>query len=199
LRSLARKVKTVGLALALAGLLAAAVASPASATPVAAKFSSSSLKLTTTGITLKRNGLEPKTCTMDKGAAYGGSESNTWAVYNTEYLPWPTVQFTCGSQGFVMTMGGEAFYDTVPGYYLQLRDMGMGYGGKYTPYGNYIQTFGEGKAVGKWINGSGLTPSTIKFENATVGVLESPASGTVTLSGTFTATTTSNTLLTLSK
>jgi hypothetical protein len=198
MRSLARKAKALGLVVVVAGAFAAVAASPASAVPVEAKFSSSSLKLTTTGVTVKRNGGEASTCTL-LSPTQGGTEGNFAAVWNTELLPAPTVQFSCsGGKGFSMKFAAEAFYDTVPGYYLELREFGTVYN-MSSPWGSYWHTFETKPAIGKWTNGSGLTPSSIKFENAPMGTLEAPASGSVTLSGTFIARTESNGLITLSK
>jgi hypothetical protein len=196
--SLVRKAKALGLVVVVAGAFAAVAASPAVAAPVAANFSSNTIKLTTTGVTIKRNGGEATTCTLSSPTT-GGTEGNFAVVYNTEALPLPTVLFTCsGGKGFSMKFAAEAFHDTVPGYYLQLMDHGMEYN-LGSPWGKYWHTYETNPAIGKWTNGSGLTPSNIKFENAPMGTLEAPASGSVTLSGTFIARTTSNTLLTLSK
>jgi len=164
-----------------------AVASPASAAEQTAKFSSSTIKLTTAGVTVKRNGLDPRTCTPETGSFSGGTSGNLAAIGNFGY-----VWFKCsGSTSLQMNMMSWAWWNTLTSQYsLEVGSNNSG-GTTVSPWGSYNQS--ATKAI--WTNGSGSTNSTLKFENAVIG---SSSGGPITMTGTFTATTSSGGLLTLS-
>lgn len=171
---------------------AAVGVAPAAAEVVSAKFSGTSMKMTTTGVTVKKNALEPKTCTLFGGATQTSSlgESLAW-VANVNF---GETLFSCsGSTQLENSMYFNAKYDTATGKY-SLRYGKGSYGGR-SPYGNYGGT-GE-TFTGTWVNGSEGTPSTLTFAEAQLGLL-SGSGLPITLSGTFNVTTKAGTVLTLS-
>lgn len=170
--------------------LGALVASSASAAIVPAKFSNSSVKLTTTGVTLKRAGIEAKSCTLSP-AIQLFAEGSGFIGGNGEL---GEARFTCGTSSLRMRFVGEVLYDTVAGTYsFGLAD--------YTtvqlasPYGFYWQNTG-GKTKAPWVNGSGATNSKITLSETPIGYDNS--SKLITMSGTLTATTSAGGLVTLS-
>jgi hypothetical protein len=187
-RVLNLKRKTTGFIALVAALALCAVAvAPASAEVVPAKFSSSTFKLTTSGVTAKRNGADPRTCTPSGGAISGSTSSSSFLGSGFGS------KFNCsGPSELLMTVGGEAKYDTVSGeYYLLFNASNTPV---QSPWGWYEQTTAR-KAT--WVNGSGATQSTLKFSNTTIGHLQSDFS-VISLDGSFTATTSVGGLLTLS-
>jgi hypothetical protein len=186
-----RNITKILFATALATLaISALLASAASATIVAAKFSGPAFtKLTTSGLTLKLNGAEPKTCTAS--ALEGYVERNFYEVSNevggeTRFgCPFPSE--------LTMAWAGEAFYDTVANrYFLRIKSYNVSL---MSPYGAYMQE--PGTTGGTWVNGSGSTPSTLTFSNETLGRTLS-GSKKITEEGTFTITTSTGGLVTLS-
>lgn len=184
----------VASALALVAL-AAVLASPAMASEVKAKFSASTIKLTTAGITLKKNGGEATTCTLRGGSAAGpiGEENSLFIAGNDT---WGTLgEFNCtGGKAMSMTLTGRARYDTVASRYF-IRFLQTPSCLCISPWGGYSQKT-EASTGFTWTNGSGSTQSTISFNEELLGTLNS--GGTLTISGSFTATTSGNSLLTLS-
>lgn len=169
----------------------AAFASPASAAEVSAKFSASTIKLTTTGVTLKKNGGEARTCTPSGGSLGGPTfESGMYlGSFGTVYLNCPNV-----AEQLQFTVFGSALYDTVTSrYFVKINPAGSS--SQYSPYGSYWE-LPSTRMEPTWINGSGGTNSTLKFENEEIGYLVS-GGAKLTLDGTFTATTSSGGLLTL--
>jgi hypothetical protein len=174
--------------------LSAAFASSASASIVAAKFSSSTMKLTTTGVTVKKNGLEPQSCTLSFGHPWlgftGGSEffgsngTNEWT------------DFSCPSaKAFQFRIVGKASYDTVTWvYFLTISSYNIS---EFTPWGNYLQNASPA-ATATWVNGAGATPSKVTFSNPTIGNLIECCSKAISVEGSFTATTEAGGLITLS-
>jgi len=180
-------------ALAACGL-AALAASPASASIVPAKFSSTSIKLTGASITFKKNGAEPRTCSISPAASGSITEVNKALPANEAS---GATAFKCSEGSYVtVVMWGEALYDTVANKY-SYRLFYEGFSSSnISPWGNWLQATNSLGAKGTWTNGSGTTQSTIKFENANLGYLN--AGGTISLTGTITATTSAGGLLTLS-
>jgi opacity protein-like surface antigen len=180
------------LAAAMAAMALSAVgASSASATIFNAKFSSPTFKLTATGLTVKRNGGEAKTCTPSAGleAAVSGSEvyvSNEWTGAS---------RFTCGGSSLVMRLLARAYYDDVAGrYYLQISDyneqtLESPWGPKY-----WQKTSNTDRWT--WVNGSEATASTMTLNEQWIGTTTTGEK--ITMSGTFTAKTSSGGLVTLS-
>lgn len=172
--------------------LTALLAASASASIVPAKFSSFDLKLSGSGlITLKRAGIEPKTCELKKPIE-AFVEGNEFLGGNSE---WGETRFSCtsGTTTLAIRSYGEALYDTVTGAYsLHIFD----YAGvtQLSPYSWYEQAAGQ-KFTGKWTNGSGATASTVSFTEAPIGYAGGKL---ITFSGTLKATTSTGGLITLS-
>lgn len=188
-----RKRTKVFLTAALAALaLSVLVAASASAAIVPAKFSSSSLKLTTSGITVKKNGAEAKTCTpaltlegyYDGWRAWIGNQQGGEAKFhcpnNVTYL--------------TMAMLAEPKYDTVSGAY-SLKFSGCCGSSMMSPYGSYMP-WSTGY-TGAWANGSESAASTLSFNETLIGSTVS-GSHKITISGTFDVTTPGGGLVTLS-
>jgi hypothetical protein len=183
LRNLGRKFKWSLTIMVVVGAFSA-VASPASAT---VKYTpTGNIKATTTGLTLKQNGTNPKTCT--RSTAIPGWEEGTFG----EMGSFGEVFFSCGG-GLTLTMD---FASITPGYetatsrfYLQLPNAPI-----YvpSPYGYYLPKANRPT----WVNGSGITNSVLKFEETVIGLGEI---GNITATGTLEFTTSSGGLLTLVK
>jgi hypothetical protein len=177
--------------IAVVALTAITVAS-ASAAIVPAKFSNPSLKLSGSGpITLKRAGIEPKTCEL-KVPIEAYAEENQFLGSNN-WLGETVFSCTSGSTSLVIATYGEVLYDNVAGTYsMHIFD----HPGTtmLSPYGSYTQSAGE-KFRGKWTNGSGATASTVSFTEAPIGSI---GGKTITLTGTLKATTSTGGLITLS-
>jgi hypothetical protein len=175
------------LAAAVAAMAIGAVgASPASATIVSAKFSTSSeFNIKAAGVTIKKNGGSAKSCNLTaKGSEFGsGSFIGTSGTMH--------VTFTCaGSPSLKVYFFGQMKYDTVTGrYWLQLAN---GQTSLESPWGWYTQTSNQWT----WVNGSGGTPSTIPLEEQYVGYVNG-SNEKITISGTLTATTLAGGLITL--
>lgn len=175
---------TVVAAMALSGLSV----SSASASIVTAKFSNSSWKLTTTGITVTRGGTESKSCTLSKAIeGFGGSSfiaSNEWTGAS---------RFTCTDlTSLVMRYVGQAWYDTVASrYYLRISSYNEALQSPWGP-SSYFQTTSDWT----WVNGSGSVPSTMTLNELYIG--STTGGQKITLSGTITAKTASGGLVTLS-
>jgi hypothetical protein len=172
--------------------LSALGAASASATIVPAKFSSTGgIKMTSTGITVRRSGIEPQSCTQF-GTYLGWAEGNQFFGSNTSF---EYTKFTCPSgKEFQLRIVGSTTFNTVTGVYtVTIGGNGIS---QWSPWGQYLQSTSPGTTA-TWVNGSGSTASTITFSNATVGKTlegEKPLS----VEGTFKATTESGGLLTLS-
>lgn len=168
--------------------LTALVAGSASASIVPAKFSSEFGKISTTGLTLKKNGLEPKTCTFSAWSEGWFSGSQFWFLSEGEQI-----RLSCGI-GLNMKMYGEATYDTVTGQYnLHFNDYSEMQ--LPSPYGYYTQVSKLNGFNASWVNGSGTTASTFKLANQTFGYAGEQK---LTLDGTTKVTTSTGGLLTLS-
>jgi hypothetical protein len=175
--------------------LTALVVASASAAIVPAKFSGPEFKVSTTGLTVKRNGLEPKTCTF-KPATVGLTESEQFYILDNFE---GDTKLLCpnGSTPLQMILRGVARYDNVAGTYsLHVNDYTTT--NLYGPWGSYWQ---QSKVVGggfngTWVNGSGATASTVTFSNQTFGY--TAAGLKMTMEGTVKVTTPSGGLITLS-
>ena len=167
--------------------LGATAASPASAGWVKAKFSGGpSVKATTTGVTLKRDGIEPKTCTLFSGATIGSiSGSEVLGLANATVPGWgePITRFECGGSNKLdlYTSIVQAEYETVSGQYRL-------YFWPW-PFEESLQAPWSNKYRGAFwyatfTNGSGATPSSFTASEAVIG--KEPTSGKkITMSGTF--------------
>jgi hypothetical protein len=171
--------------------LGAVSASSASATIVSAKYSSQSFKLTSPGITIKKNGSSAKACTMAPVTVE--TEGDGFIGTNEFFFG---LKFTCsGSWPLVMNFNGRAKYDTVTGrYWLQVADLDNQT--QESPWGFYYQETNDTDQW-TWVNGSGSTPSTITLNERWVG-LTATGSEKITITGTLTAKTSSGGLITLS-
>jgi hypothetical protein len=190
----ARSIKILLTAVVAAMAMSAILASVAAAEVVPAKFSSSEFNLTTSGLTLKRNGIEAKTC-VSPSAIEGYAESSNFLASNLEGFA--ETKFTCGGTStFTIVLKGTAKYDTVTNSYsLHVNDFNSW--SLWSPWSEgYWQNTGGKGSTATWTNGSGSTASTVKFTNQWIG---STFSGKqVTIEGTLKATTLSGGLLTLS-
>jgi hypothetical protein len=168
--------------------LGAITVSSASASIIRGKFSTSSFKLYGTSFTVKK-GAESKTCTPAT-ISVSAFESSFFASNTSE-----GTKFTCTDASYLlMVTAGEAKYDTVADrYYLFVGDQGQSLRG---PWGWYFQLTG-GTDNWTWVNGSGSTPSTMTLNEQWVGYKVEPYEK-ITISGTFTAKTSSGGLVTLS-
>src|SRR5215218_3187686 len=167
------------------------VASSASATVVNAKFSSPALKLTTTGITIKKNGTEAKICTP-KATIEATAEGSGYFATNQ----WDgTTGYWCPSGTELESVFyGEAKFDNVANrYYLTLTSNTTH--SLMSPYGSWWQET-RGLSSSTWTNGSGTTPSTLTFANQTLGYTLSNAR--ISIDGTFTVKSSTGGLVTLS-
>lgn len=172
--------------------VAAVMVASASAATVPAKFSSAAFKLSGAGsITLKRAGIEPKTCEL-KTPIEAYAEGNEFLGSNN-WLGETVFSCTSGSTSLVIATYGEALYDTVTGAYSAHIFDHSG-STMLSPYGWYTQGSSE-KFRGKWTNGSGTTASTVAFTEAPIGYIGGKL---ITLTGTLKATTSSGGLITLS-
>jgi hypothetical protein len=170
--------------------LTALGAASASASILSAKFSPSTVGyLKTTGVTIKKNGGSAKSCTASNirieeigAGAFGGSNESFGGV-----------RLSCGGSLQMMFWGGLK-YDSVTGrYWLQVLDKTDQQ--LESPYGSYYENT-NGTDQWTWVNGSGSTPSTITLNEQWVGSLASTGEK-ITINGTFTATTLSGGLITL--
>lgn len=178
---------------ALAALVAVGV-SPAIAVEEEAKFSGTSMKMTTAGVTIKKNGADPRSCTLWGGSTQGPISSNVAWLINAS--PFPVTQFTCTGGNLQASFLLTPKYDSTTGNYI-LRYTASNSGGGTSPWGGSTATGADFK--GTWVNGSGGTPSTVTYSEAVVARLTSTGEP-ITLSGTFTVTTNSGGgLLTVSK
>jgi hypothetical protein len=178
-------------ALAAMALSALAVSS-ASAAIVPAKFSSSQFKMSTAGITVKKNGAEAKTCTLP-AELQGWVEGSTFLVSSAAGLE---PKFSCIGGGYLtMWMFGEAKFDTVTGsYFLKVFDYSEH--SLTSPWEGYWQKTGGVGTSPAWANGSGATASTVTFSNAYIG--NTFGGQKVTIDGTFKVTNWTGGLVTLS-
>lgn len=174
-------------------LLAAVGASSAMAEEVSAKFSAETIKVTTPGITVTaRDALgatESKNCTL-KGGTSQGTASGGGAYFGNSTF---NTVFNCdgGTTLEVWTMFAAKFDTSTSSYSLVLQRWE---GGLKSPFGTYLQWAGS-KSKSAWVNGSGATNSTFTANQEYIG---STASKEILLTGTFTATTSTGGLLTLS-
>lgn len=171
--------------------LGAVGASSASAAIVKAKFSSTTFKLTSTGVTVKR-GAASKTCTP---AAISGFVEGNGFIASNEWTG--GTRFICTDKtSLVIFLTGQALYDTVAErYYLHVADHTSSQSLE-GPWGPYFQETSNTDDW-TWVNGSGSTPSSITLNEQWIGSTLSPLQK-ITISGTFTAKTATGTLITLS-
>jgi hypothetical protein len=189
------KLKSFVISLVALAAFAALVVAPASAENLKATFSGTSMKLTTTGITVEKNGTEAKSCTLNTGATSGPISSNAPFVQNEKAGGFqPVTGFTCtGSTKLqVFTLYSQPYFDTTTSKYILPLEVSTE--SVTSPWGKYLQ---NGKALGVWVNGSALTPSTLTYSKTQIG-LHSATGQPITISGTFKATTSSGGALTLS-
>jgi hypothetical protein len=172
-------------------------ASSASAYWSTAKFAGGpSVKVTTTGVTAKRNGGEAKACTMFLGSASGSISSGlltfgqigTWWGGNLTRLE-------CGgtSKLDVYTSFIEPQYETVSGKYRlaflteEAETIEAPWANRYWPWSEPAVPF---------TNGSGATSSTFTFTDTALGP-EAATGKIVSLTGTFKITNSTGGLVTL--
>jgi hypothetical protein len=173
--------------------MAAVTAASASATIVSAKFSTSSeFYIKSTGVTVKKKGESAKACSLVNPIRTVEFGSGHFIGSNESFFG---LQFTCsGSAPLKMSFEGPLKYDTVTGrYWLQVADRSTNT--LESPWGGYLQSTGETDQW-TWVNGSVGTPSSITLNEQYVGYLASTGEK-ITISGTFTATTLSGGLVTL--
>jgi len=179
--------KSVGILAAACLALAALGASSAMAEEIPAKASATTIGLSATNITVKKNGGEAKNCELAPGGAGGGIESGALA-WIKGLIPFNfRTQLKCaGGTTFEMDFyPSYLFYDTTSAQY-KLRAGGHVTGPYASPWGSYEPLLTS--YTGTWTNGSGSTNSTISFGETQTGILE-PGGAKISFSGTFTATT----------
>jgi uncharacterized membrane protein len=193
LRNSTKRLKTLVMTVTVVAAFAAIIASSASAAVVSAKFSNETIKLTTTGVTIKKGGLDARTCTIQGGSASG---ITNWFGGYTMVNENGEIWFNCsGSTVLQLRVLALPKYDNVAlRYFLQMNDAFST--DQASPYGRWWQD-SPSLPDPTYINGSGATKSQLKFVNEPIGYVAATGAA-ITLDGTFTATTTSNTLLTLS-
>ncbi len=198
---LRRKLRVLAITVGAIGVVAALGASPAMAESVATKFNAGTAKLSGTGLTVKKNGGEAKTCELKATTGTASETNGTMTVYSQPvWYTLPTKLECTGGTTLHISMIATGKYDTVTGAYSLRSIYGGTTGGGYlSPYGAYLGGYGQGKeTIAGWTNGSGSTSSTINFNETYLGTLESDLSSKITLTGTITATTSTGGLLTLS-
>ncbi len=177
--------------------LAAVTASPASAGWVGAKFSGeSALKLTTTGMTAKRNGAEAKSCSIAGGSATGQTVGGGGAAEfgSSNWWGGRVIFFQCGGSAILEHYGTAVLpeYETVSGKY-RLFFLADEFEPVWNPWGTH---YWPGYYSVPFNNGSGETPSTFSFADTVVGV-EASTGKKISLSGTYTITGAKGGLVTL--
>jgi len=195
MNSMKGKLRSTLLVLGAAALLAAVGAAPASASIVNAKFSAGTIKLTTSGVTAKKNGTEAKSCTLSNGATTGTTSGSLTEFSNGGSLG-PATVFLCPSPARLewdTVYSVEAKYDTVTEKYF------LEFWPNFTPV--FQDPWGTGYHSSEiykvpFTNGSGLTPSQLTASEAKLG--RSLDNKTITMTGTFNVTTKEGGLLTLS-
>ena len=181
-----RRIKVLLVAAFAVMALGAVSASSAPASIVAAKFSSSSWKLTSPSVTVKR-GTEAKSCKLSKAIeGFGESSfiaSNDWTGASV---------FTCSDLSeLVMRYVGEAKYDNVAArYYLHISSYNESLRSPWGP-----NTYFQSTSDWTWVNGSAVTPSTMTLNELAIGTATTGQK--ITLTGTITAKTASGGLVTL--
>jgi hypothetical protein len=176
-----------------ASLLLAVGASSAMAEVVSAKFSSTgSTKVPTANLTVKKNGIEPKTCNLPVAATGGGTSGSELYAWNNEVTA--LMEFSCGgSLSFSLALRpATGAYDTVAAAYKMWIYPNPGCCATLkSPWGAYA---GGSPFLTGWTNGSGATQSTLTFNENVVGTI---GSAKITISGSITVTTGTGGLLTL--
>lgn len=196
--TLRKKLRVLAVTAGAIGVLVAVAASPAMASEVGTKFNAGTIKLTGSGLTLKKNGAEAKTCEIKSPSVGTTSESEGYATaYNDSIFLQTNFVCTGGTTFSLPTVALLGRYETTTGLYsLRFEASGTGDVSK-SPWGSYYSGY-YGMIVGGWTNGSGATASTINFNEYNVGVLASDVSKKLTLTGAIAATTKTGGLLTLS-
>jgi hypothetical protein len=195
--NLLKNLRVLAMTVCAIGAIGAVAASPAMAELVDGKFSASTVTLSGSGLTVKKNGGEAKTCELKP--ATGKTEGATLYVYNLTSFMLPTVfECTGGTKLSLNFMGVRSRYDTVTGQYSLRLNPPKYTTGYLSPYGQY--QFGGASlkdVIAGWTNGSEATPSTIDFNETYLGSVESTGAS-LTLTGSVKATTSAGGLLTLS-
>lgn len=191
-------------AAAIAIIAALAFAGIASASASAAKWvqGNTTMKWKASTITLKKSGGSPVTCTWGsvngKGPLYGAqnvgspptSAMGAVANFNSFYT-----SISCENKTtFVLCSCIKSTGKGTGGVYsAYLTNWWPGAGLYASPYGSYSQ---EGTAVGTFTNGSGGTPSTLSFNEKTIGRTY-PGFEPITMTATFEVSDEAGGLLTL--
>lgn len=192
-----RKLRALAVTVGAIGALAALSASPAMAEIVTTQFNASTAKLSGTGLTVKKNGGEAKTCELK--AVTGKTQVNGKLEVYSQF--WPTFQtiLDCtGGTKLWISMMATGRYDTVTGAYSLKMNYTFPGGAYVSPWGQYRIGYSGKELIAGWTNGSGATSSTINFNETYLGKHEPALTEDITLSGTITATTSTGGLLTLS-
>jgi hypothetical protein len=191
------------LVLAVASCLLLSVgASSAFAAEVPAKFSSeTAIKATGTGLTVKKNGGEAKTCEIVKTTtgsvanSTGGSQGvitlqNDGVFYRTN------LSCSGGTTLQLILAVGSAKYETTTGAYF-IRFAPFAGSSVSSPYGSYSWAAGSSDVKIGWTNGSGATASTLTFSETVLGI-HTDGKSKISLTGSIKVTTSAGGLVTLS-
>lgn len=163
-----RHLTKLTVAAAVAALALAVVASTAAAEVKNAKWSHNELSVTGS-VTFTKGGGTPSTCTFNAlgGAQKGGSE---FIIYNDQFIHGASCTYT---SWFSWELRGNAKYDTVTKTYFLDAEDGMGSSYSVSPWGSSDLWYTGGtKVKPPYANGSGATPSTITFNEVTVGKMK---------------------------
>jgi len=194
LKALNRKLRTFVLTVCAVGAFAALAASPAMASEVFAKPSTSSIILTAKNITVKKNGAEAKTCEAPEKTIVGHA-SEGFAEIKSNFGDLQSYLTCASGKKFSLDFYlSTLYYDTTTGQY-KLRSESALTGTYQSPFGPFEGQ--AGKPTGVWTNGSGTTNSTLTFPETVVGYLLS-GGAKISFSGTFTVSTITGGLITLS-
>ncbi len=197
--------KNLGKASALAVascLLLLVAASSAMASEVPAKFSSNTaIKVTGTGLTVKKNGGEAKTCELTSATgsvanSTDGTNQGVLTAQNEEPFYRTKLSCTGGTSLQLILALGSAKYETTTGAY-SLRFSPFAGNSVSSPYGTYYWAFGAANVQVGWTNGSGATASTLNFSETNIGTHIDEKSK-ITLTGSLKVTTSVGGLVTLS-
>jgi hypothetical protein len=185
-----RRLTSIVIALVALTALAAVSASPAAAAKVAAKFSAPTLKLSSGASFTLKKGAETTSCTLNKGFTAGNVSESFVYLQNGGSLG--DTEYTCtGGKVFGIFLQMIAYRDTVTGAFT-LDDI-QSTGTNRSPWG----TYGPVLWNGSWVNGTGGGNSTFTLNEVVIGKLSSSGES-IKLSGSFTATTSTGGVITLS-
>jgi hypothetical protein len=177
-------------AISAAALSAAFAGSALAATPASWNVPDfTAAKATTTGITVKKNGASPVACTQT-GTQGGNVVGKGAGLFESTSFGMLRQTFSCaGGTSFHFYLTSEAGFAEGAARWLTLSSWPTSLP---SPYGAFAQ---DAHASPTYTNGTAKTPSTINFSNTVVG--HQGGGATISITGSFNATTSTGGLLTL--